>query len=400
MTSELDQLAALLTAEDWHELLDDDSGFDVDGFVFVSTERGQRHRSYTQRTVITRGPSGQHYQWAYGDVHHPDHDDLPPSVIGSTPTAVYPVDEVKTETVRKWVTTEPPQRLAAASPVPNPSESDSNPATDSAAARNRGHSSTVTPGDARRQLLSPFDWPTGLTDQQARAAGEHATAFLGDVLDLLDLADTHDLDPGDQGEREALRILGAVVASAAQAIGWRAPTWSTPPVSQIEAIAYAWMRHLGHSDEQIRAADTQSCTDTCERAGDAWDCIGEDGRSRHPIADDFNAAIAMAHVTLDALTEYATLADEHREANARALAEAAPEQVGHIPAGMTLARIEILLADIRDYAETGDPEAAHARENHLHTETLKAIANHAPDPAALAAAALRSGQVEFPRPCA
>src|SRR3546814_7843687 len=44
-----------------------------------------------------------------------------------------------------------------------------------------------------------------------------------------------------------------------------------------------------------------SCSDTCERVGDAWDCTGEDGESRHPDADDLAAAADMANVALETL---------------------------------------------------------------------------------------------------
>lgn len=64
---------------------------------------------------------------------------------------------------------------------------------------------------------------------------------------------------------------------------------------------------------------------------------------------------------------------------------------------ISLARIEIHLADIRDYAATGDNEVAHSREDHLHTEVLQAIAAGAPDPAALATAALQTRTIKFER---
>lgn len=220
------------------------------------------------------------------------------------------------------------QRLSAVSPTPTPATPAADPATVHTGHENQGHSSTVTshrlsPLRSRKQLLSPFDWPHDLTDDQARRAGEIATAYLGDVIDLLDLADRHELDPGDSGEREALRILGVTVAGVAQAIGWRAPTWTTPPINEIDAIAVAWMRYQGYTAEQITAAETQSCADTCEPipashfgdgfAGMSYDCTGEDGKSRHPIADELAAAVELANVTLEALAEYAARTDDEDE---------------------------------------------------------------------------------------
>jgi hypothetical protein len=52
------------------------------------------------------------------------------------------------------------------------------------------------------------------------------------------------------------------------------------------------------------SAANHNCADTCERAGDAWDCTDKHGESRHPIADELAAACTMANVALKALAEH------------------------------------------------------------------------------------------------
>ncbi|MGW4718304.1 hypothetical protein [Nocardia sp. NPDC004260] len=207
-------------------------------------------------------------------------------------------------------------RARAAAPGPELSPALTEPPTAQPAPRNTGNSWTVTtgspfvppmpPAQARRQLLSPFDYPAGLTDDDARRAGEIVAGYLDDVLDRVDLARADDLDMGDEGERAVLRTLGVVAVEAALCLGWRPPSGATgePAVNEVEAIAVAWMRYQGYTEQQIETAANHNCADTCERAGDAWDCTDEHGESRHPIADELAAASAMANVALKALAEH------------------------------------------------------------------------------------------------
>jgi hypothetical protein len=51
-------------------------------------------------------------------------------------------------------------------------------------------------------------------------------------------------------------------------------------------------------------------------------------------------------------------------------------------------------------ASKGDPESAHAQEDELYRAVLQAIADGHESPALLAAAALDSQKVDFPRWCA
>jgi len=91
------------------------------------------------------------------------------------------------------------------------------------------------------------------------------------------------------------------------------------PENEIEAIAVAWMRHYGYTDEQIEAAAVQSCRDTgCEPVlvgGDpgphtSFDCMSEDGKSRHPIRDHLDAACDFANVAIEALATFARSRDK------------------------------------------------------------------------------------------
>lgn len=206
------------------------------------------------------------------------------------------------------IPTEAAQRLSAAAPNPTPTETPTDPPTAHTGPSDHGNNPTATthlsPDTARRQLLSPFDWPAGLADDRARRAGEHVALFLADVIDLLHLAETHDLDPGDAGEQETLRILGAIAAAAASAIGWRPPTGGVAPVNEIEAVAAAHMRDWGYTSGDILEAAEHSCTDTCERAGDAFNCLDENGISNHPIADAYAEAIGLARTAAEALAEH------------------------------------------------------------------------------------------------
>lgn len=54
----------------------------------------------------------------------------------------------------------------------------------------------------------------------------------------------------------------------------------------------------------------------------------------------------------------------------------------------------------RIYANRSDDEAAHAAEDDLHTDVLKAIADGAPNSAELAREALRTKDIDFARWCA
>lgn len=91
------------------------------------------------------------------------------------------------------------------------------------------------------------------------------------------------------------------IADAVIGAGWRPPSRVVADGGEVEAIAVEWMRYAFFTPEQIAEAEAQSCSDTCERAGDAWDCTDEDGESRHPIADELAVAVAMANVALETL---------------------------------------------------------------------------------------------------
>lgn len=66
---------------------------------------------------------------------------------------------------------------------------------------------------------------------------------------------------------------------------------------------------------------------------------------------------------------------------------------------MNVTDVERVVAAIR--TERRDPEAAHGGEDALYEAVLRAIASgETDDPAAIAAAALKSLTVEFPRWCA
>jgi hypothetical protein len=73
-------------------------------------------------------------------------------------------------------------------------------------------------------------------------------------------------------------------------------------VNDVQAIAYAWMRHQGHTDADIETAEQQTHQNSeCEFTGQGWDCVNEDGKSRHPLSDALDEACEMANVALEAL---------------------------------------------------------------------------------------------------
>ncbi|MFD4444898.1 hypothetical protein ACFWPK_34500 [Nocardia sp. NPDC058519] len=100
-TAEIDQLKALITGDDWHELTYmDDEG--VDGFVFVEDEDGADRRWLRTVTVITKGPSGQHYAWDYEHGLTENQEDQQPGEYYSL--RLVPVRQVEENViVRKWV---------------------------------------------------------------------------------------------------------------------------------------------------------------------------------------------------------------------------------------------------------------------------------------------------------
>ena len=66
---------------------------------------------------------------------------------------------------------------------------------------------------------------------------------------------------------------------------------------------------------------------------------------------------------------------------------------------MTVGRVLNKVEDIRHAA--GDAEAAHGMEDQLHQDVLEAIANgRCQEPKKVAAAALLTKEIEFPRWCA
>ena len=65
---------------------------------------------------------------------------------------------------------------------------------------------------------------------------------------------------------------------------------------------------------------------------------------------------------------------------------------------MTVDQVLAEVAKVRELA--GDYEGAHGREDLLRTRVLEAIAGGAPNAAELAAAALKTGEISFPRYCA
>lgn len=68
------------------------------------------------------------------------------------------------------------------------------------------------------------------------------------------------------------------------------------------------------------------------------------------------------------------------------------------PATMTPADVRLRVEAIA--AAHGDYEMAHGDEDRLHQDVLRAIAAGAPDAAELAAEALRTLELDFPRYCA
>ena len=67
---------------------------------------------------------------------------------------------------------------------------------------------------------------------------------------------------------------------------------------------------------------------------------------------------------------------------------------------MNIADVTRAVATIADIG-SGDPEAAHSREDDLYESVLRAIADGlATDPVAMAKEALKTKDIEFPRWCA
>lgn len=81
--------------------------------------------------------------------------------------------------------------------------------------------------------------------------------------------------------------------------------------AEIEAIARAWMTHLGYTDDQVITAEQQNCKNSgCEREDTWWNCFNERGESNHPLADALEEACAMARVAVEALESIGWTAPE------------------------------------------------------------------------------------------
>lgn len=80
-----------------------------------------------------------------------------------------------------------------------------------------------------------------------------------------------------------------------------------------EAFQYLWrnlvhaeMRHRGYNDEEIEAASrVPSHTDLCEFDWNtyAWDCTDDEGKSHHPIADEYGELADLIGRTLERIPE-------------------------------------------------------------------------------------------------
>lgn len=146
----------------------------------------------------------------------------------------------------------------------------------------------LPPERARRQLLSPFDFPAGLTDDSARRAGEIVVGFLSDVLDLAEVGATLDAPMDETGEAAAVHALGAVAVVAAHCIGWTAP----PEIAALRMVAGGLYRNsLGaelHAIEQMRGepigANSNPFRQRIQVFGEIWVVESRDdlfGTQRH-----------------------------------------------------------------------------------------------------------------------
>lgn len=79
----------------------------------------------------------------------------------------------------------------------------------------------------------------------------------------------------------------------------------------VEAIAKAWMRHQGYTEDDIAVAETDTHQASgCEFCTNhmTWDCIDpETNQSRHPMWDALDEAVEMANVALEALESVGSL---------------------------------------------------------------------------------------------
>jgi hypothetical protein len=77
--------------------------------------------------------------------------------------------------------------------------------------------------------------------------------------------------------------------------------------AEIETIARAWMAHQGYTDDEVNGVCGNAVSSTthwahgCEFEGDTWNCIDDDGKSRHPVWDALQEACDMANVAVKAL---------------------------------------------------------------------------------------------------
>lgn len=71
-----------------------------------------------------------------------------------------------------------------------------------------------------------------------------------------------------------------------------------------------WMRYLGYTDERIATADAHRCADTCELVDYGYDCLDEDGKSRHPDVDELWLTADIVRHVLDALVSAVAAAEK------------------------------------------------------------------------------------------
>lgn len=83
--------------------------------------------------------------------------------------------------------------------------------------------------------------------------------------------------------------------------------------AEIEAIARAWIQHLGYGD--IDTIPTDHTVYGCGIWHGDWDCYDEEGNSRHPLWDALVEACDMANVAVETLESIGwvgpNLPDEH-----------------------------------------------------------------------------------------
>jgi hypothetical protein len=73
--------------------------------------------------------------------------------------------------------------------------------------------------------------------------------------------------------------------------------------ADLQVGVHAMLTHQGYTPDEITAAAASTHAPGCELTSNGWDCMDEDGQSRHPLSDEIYRLSDLLDVALSAIAE-------------------------------------------------------------------------------------------------